>query len=82
VLKFLPLRMALEHASSLLSLLLCHNNKLSRLDACPSAMHKEHAFLGCLWLRHQNHDGDFHGSEQTTVLPNGLPKQITNEGYI
>ena len=30
-------RVALGHASSLLSLLLCHNNKLSRLDACPSA---------------------------------------------
>ena len=49
VLKFLPSRMALGHASSLLSLLLCHNNKLSRLDACPSATREGKNFNTHFW---------------------------------
>ena len=42
-------RVALGHASSLLSLLLCHNNKLSRLDACPSAMREGKNFNTHFW---------------------------------
>jgi hypothetical protein len=49
VLKFLPSRVALGHASSLLSLLLCHNNKLSRLDACQSATREGKNFNTHFW---------------------------------
>jgi hypothetical protein len=49
MLKCLPLCVALGHASSLLSLLLWHNNKLSRLDACPSAMREGKNFNTHFW---------------------------------
>ena len=54
MLKFLPSRVALGHASSLLSLLLCHNNKLSRLDACPSTTREGKNFNTYFWAAYEH----------------------------